>query len=131
LIEDVGRPDAAFRVDPKPPFSTLQLAAMIDGIHTEFILTTYSNLVFFVVTQLEKLGSLLLARRELTMEGEPTFAISSLLGRRDPEIEIYARKLVEVTSKRSAKPLLLSLALKDNSPSTFRQIIAFISKHVE
>lgn len=58
IEELTGRPDKAFRADPKAPFTTIQRAAVIEGVHTEFILTSYSNMIFFVITQNEKLGSI-------------------------------------------------------------------------
>lgn len=76
-------------------------------------------------------GAQMLSKRELTLEGEATYSVTPLLGKRDPEIEIYARKLIEVTSQNSPKPLMLSLSLKNPTPATFRQIVAFVSKNIE
>jgi hypothetical protein len=61
-------------VAPPPPYTTtrrcpfiwcyylprayLQAAAVIDGVHTELVATRYSNLIMVVVTQFNKIGSL-------------------------------------------------------------------------
>ena len=42
----------------REPFQTKQFAAVIDGHRTEFILSSYSDYLFFVITQLDKLGTL-------------------------------------------------------------------------
>ncbi len=40
------------------PLKNIQVAALIDGVHTEFILTKYANCLFVIVTQTEKLGTI-------------------------------------------------------------------------
>jgi len=113
------------------PFRTKQWCSEVEGIRTEFILSTYSNQLFFVITQLEKLGTLIEARADLSLEGDSTtFTVNTLLGKRDPSLEVYARELISFTSQTSPKPLLLSIALKQTSPSIFKTILEQIKKNI-
>lgn len=42
----------------KFPLKNTQVAAIIDGNHTEFILSKYSNCIFVMITQLGKPGTI-------------------------------------------------------------------------
>ncbi|KAL6068589.1 Proteasome assembly chaperone 3 [Balamuthia mandrillaris] len=102
--------------------STKQFAAVINGVHTEFILTPFADRIFIVITQLGKLGTLITASKETNdvMSGEPqeaNYAIDVLLGKRDePLLALYARRIVElICAKHARRSLLLSLCLKDHS----------------
>lgn len=44
--------------DERAPFSTLTLAYNIDGTYTDIILSTYSNQLFFSITQLGTFGTI-------------------------------------------------------------------------
>eukprot|EP01128_Nolandella_sp_AFSM9_P002676 TRINITY_DN13056_c0_g1_i1.p1 TRINITY_DN13056_c0_g1~~TRINITY_DN13056_c0_g1_i1.p1 ORF type:complete len:135 (+),score=25.45 TRINITY_DN13056_c0_g1_i1:1-405(+) len=112
------------------PFSRLQFTESVCGVTTEFLLTTYSNYLFFIVTQTGKLGTLFKASCERNVEGEATYSATAVLGKRDPEMEVYARAIVEVTSEVSAKPLLLALALNETSPAIFREVLAVVKRRI-
>ena len=71
------------------------------------------------------------ARMETTPDGEKSYLVSTLLGRQDTETEVYGRKLIEITSATAAKPLLLALALKQTSLSTFKHIINLVRTHIQ
>ena len=55
-----------------------------------------------------------------------------LLGRRDDEhLEVYARTLIEMISKRvpDAGPLLLSISIREHSSEMFRAVLREIDEH--
>mgnify|MGYP006124913093 CR=1 FL=1 len=55
-----------------------------------------------------------------------------LLGRRDDEhLEVYARTLIEMISKRTpdAGPLLLSISIREHSNEMFRGVLREIDDH--
>eukprot|EP00958_Prasinococcus_capsulatus_P023325 scaffold3428_cov379-Prasinococcus_capsulatus_cf.AAC.34 len=54
----------------------------VQGVHTEFLVSFYSNRVLVVITQLKKLGTLVSARRDTT-DGPDVYSVSTLLGKRD------------------------------------------------
>ena len=61
---------------------------------------------------------------------DASYTIKVLLGKRDSDIlEIYARQLVEDVARYSCLPLLLAVALKDESMDTLKQIVALIQQN--
>lgn len=70
-----------------------------------------------------------MARRDETLDGEASYSVTSLLGKKDSACEIYARRIIEITSARSPKPLVLALALTrahEDDPAVFRAICAIV-----
>uniref|UniRef100_A0A6B2LSG0 Uncharacterized protein n=1 Tax=Arcella intermedia TaxID=1963864 RepID=A0A6B2LSG0_9EUKA len=110
---------------------TKQWCCNIEGTKTDFILCSYSNRLFFVITQLEKLGTLMEASSDLSAEGETTYSVRTLLGKREPTSEVYARELISLTYPLAPKPLLLALSLKATSPTIFKTIIAQIKQNIQ
>ena len=122
---------------------------VVCGVPTKFALTLYSNRVFVVLTQTENLGTMVRAllpssRRRCTHNslsrcsqiqahadspldaGRTSYSTRVLFGRRDDEaLEVYARTLVELISKRSptAGPLLLAISIREHSAEMFRSVM--------
>lgn len=66
----------------------------------------------------------------MTISGEPNYTISTLIGKRDSEIlNVYARQIIELVGSASSKPVLLGIALVDESKSTFRTIMDILEKN--
>lgn len=107
---------------------TAHVAATIDGVHTEVVLKDFSNRIFVIVTQTDKLGSLLDARLPF-INVDPQNQVpkvSVLLGNREcPMSVICARQLTERIG--TTKPVLLAISLKKDRPrSTLRAILQLI-----
>lgn len=66
------------------------------------------------------------AQQDLNGEGEASYSVKALLGKKNPEWKVYARRLIEITSRKSAKQLLLALSLKETSPQIFREVMKVI-----
>lgn len=100
----------------------------IDGIPTTFILQPYSDRVFIIVTQSDKLGTILSAGFDVTLAGAESYHVQTLMGKRDvPELELCARQVIQAMKTAGCnKPLLLSLALKSHDLPTMHAIIAKI-----
>lgn len=66
------------------------------SLQTEIICTSYSDRIFVLISQCNKVGSLLTASHERSSDGGgKLFNINTLLGRRDdPLLNIYASKPV-------------------------------------
>eukprot|EP01116_Phalansterium_solitarium_P006982 TRINITY_DN19436_c0_g1_i1.p1 TRINITY_DN19436_c0_g1~~TRINITY_DN19436_c0_g1_i1.p1 ORF type:complete len:177 (+),score=65.89 TRINITY_DN19436_c0_g1_i1:70-600(+) len=107
--------DAGPANKPKFPVATRQVAAVIDGRHTEIVLMAYADHTFIVVSQNNKLGTLMYAARDqdkYITEGEARFSVSTLLGRRDdPLHDVFARQIVELVCSTSKLPLPVVLSL--------------------
>ena len=107
--------------------------AVVCGVPTRFVLTAYTNRIMVVVTQTKNMGTLLLARNDNPQNPSATcYSVRVLLGRRDDEaVEVYARTLVELISKRApdAGPLLLAISIKEHSNDMFRSILKEIEEN--
>eukprot|EP00639_Heterosigma_akashiwo_P005173 CAMPEP_0194569516 /NCGR_PEP_ID=MMETSP0292-20121207/7195_1 /TAXON_ID=39354 /ORGANISM="Heterosigma akashiwo, Strain CCMP2393" /LENGTH=120 /DNA_ID=CAMNT_0039419771 /DNA_START=103 /DNA_END=465 /DNA_ORIENTATION=+ len=110
----------------------IQSAAIIDGIHTEFVISIFDDRVFVLVTQMKKMGTLVSVEAEgagagaLGLGGGSGYSVSVLLGRRDdPLLAVYARQVMERVCSSLQRPLLLGIALKPEGrgTSTFEAII--------
>eukprot|EP01111_Echinosteliopsis_oligospora_P003667 TRINITY_DN15760_c0_g1_i1.p1 TRINITY_DN15760_c0_g1~~TRINITY_DN15760_c0_g1_i1.p1 ORF type:complete len:150 (+),score=16.58 TRINITY_DN15760_c0_g1_i1:18-467(+) len=115
------------------PLRTQHVALKVNDVHTEFIITPFSDHLFIAITQTEKLGTLFQAYKtsgEMTASGEPNYSVTTLLGKRDDDIlNIYARQIIELVGEKTSKPLILALALQDSSKPTFRAIMEILSSN--
>jgi proteasome assembly chaperone 3 len=105
---------------PSFPMKIQQFAARINNIHTEFVIMYYSNQLFFLVTQLNKLGTIIQVKKypelsERLSEEESCFSIRILLGKRnEPTLELCARQLMEIVRNNYPQnSIILSIALKE------------------
>lgn len=97
----------------------------IDGIPTTFLIEPFADRIFIIVTQLNKLGTILSASVDVTLAGAESYSVQVLMGKRDiVETEFCARNIMShIRSTGSNKPLLLSLALTNHKLSTIRAVI--------
>eukprot|EP01112_Ceratiomyxa_fruticulosa_P007464 TRINITY_DN1940_c0_g1_i3.p1 TRINITY_DN1940_c0_g1~~TRINITY_DN1940_c0_g1_i3.p1 ORF type:complete len:150 (-),score=25.44 TRINITY_DN1940_c0_g1_i3:148-597(-) len=120
------------------PVQSKLVAAKINGIHTEIVLNVYSDQIFVIITQNQKLGTLICANKvdgDLTPSGTPNYSMYTVLGKRDDTIsEIYARQLVQFVGNtdKGSRPLLLAISLlpqKDENEwkSTFNAVMNLIA----
>mmetsp|Transcript_3768 Transcript_3768/g.5260 ORF Transcript_3768/g.5260 Transcript_3768/m.5260 type:complete len:161 (-) Transcript_3768:5-487(-) len=128
----------------KFPVGVRHVATEIDGNHTEIIINTFASHVFIIVTQTDKMGTMIQASRD---QGElddglsePSFSMKVLIGKRENPLHvIYARQLIELISSTSAmyRPLLLGISLKGEDitseqlhdpkiKSTFKQVMDIV-----
>ena len=92
------------------------------------MVTHYSDRVFVVVTQTNKLGSILSASAEHSGQGT-IFHVRNLLGRRDdPLLNMYARNIAEEVAKTTTRPLLLAVSLSEEgrAPQVFQEVLSAV-----
>mmetsp|Transcript_64392 Transcript_64392/g.184973 ORF Transcript_64392/g.184973 Transcript_64392/m.184973 type:complete len:171 (-) Transcript_64392:15-527(-) len=135
-----GMPMPMGRRGPQGPKS-IQFAASIAGVDTDFVITDFGTQVFIVITQAKKIGSMIEATVSETRE-DPLdldegrdgrlYEVKVLFGdRRLEHYRTYARALVElVASKGSRKSMLLGIALKEHSVEGFRQVLAEVRARI-
>merc|ERR1719201_2776833 len=81
---------------------TRQTAALIDGQRTEVVIMSFHDRVLVVVTQLGKIGTVIEAHADPTIDRKPSFTINTLIGKRDqPILMLCARQIVQEISKLS------------------------------
>ncbi|CAM6102561.1 unnamed protein product [Calypogeia fissa] len=110
------------------PVASKRVSTEIQGVKTELVLCGYDDSILVVATQIGKIGTLLSARKEEAYGGGPTYNVHTLMGKRDePFLAACARQLIENMSESgSTRSLVLSLGLKDHSPTTLKSIIQFV-----
>merc|ERR1711990_873857 len=97
-------------------------ACVVDGIHTDIVITPFANRTFVVITQTGTMGNTMVeASCDSSVDGRAgSYTVRTCCGRfDDPVPEVYARQLAE----RLGQPILLSIAMKDSSPAAFRTIV--------
>jgi proteasome assembly chaperone 3 len=81
-----------------------------------FCIEVYSDKVFVIITQLDKIGTLMKAWSEPKSDGGLIYQVSTIMGKRDdPLLHIYARQIIERLSKTTDKQLLLAISLQPES----------------
>lgn len=103
--------------------------AKINGIHTDIFINNYSNQYFIVLTQLQKLGTLVSVEKDTAhSEGETKAVYSTkvLLGREDDQVHAAGRFLVEQLGL--SKPVIFSFGLQDLSVPVLRAICQLLKE---
>jgi hypothetical protein len=119
------------------PFRLKQFAAIIDNVHTEFVITDYGDQIFFIITQLNKLGTILRGKKDSIIGNSADecslYSVQTLLGKRDDSLlELFARQLTEMVNANSPqKSVVLAISLKDgqSSSQTLKKILSLLRKH--
>mmetsp|Transcript_3352 Transcript_3352/g.13393 ORF Transcript_3352/g.13393 Transcript_3352/m.13393 type:complete len:127 (-) Transcript_3352:756-1136(-) len=100
----------------------------VGEIPTEIVVQGFEDTIFVVITQMKKLGSMILSVPERVGTDSCLFESQVLFGRRDdPLLVLYARQLAEEISKQTTfdRKLLVCIALRDEgrTPQAFQEII--------
>jgi proteasome assembly chaperone 3 len=125
------------------------------GVPTKFVLTAYSNRIFVLVSQTDSMGTLVSPHRSSHHAPMPPYSLHScglqinaeadrpldptsgsyttrvLFGRRDDEtLEVYARTLIELISRRApvAGPLLLAISIREHSSDMFKGVMRVVEE---
>ena len=117
-----------------PPETVLQ-AALLSGVHTDLLITKYSDKLFISITQLGKLGTILLVEKEAvktgdsrTEDGRLVFSSQVLLGQDSEELQLLARVLAEKLNLSC--PLLLTVGVRQLSLPLVSDLVKFVSLHL-
>ena len=115
--------------------NTVLRAAVLSGVHTDLLITKYSDKLFISVTQLGKLGTILLVEKEAvktgdsrTEDGRLVFSSQVLLGQDSEELHLLARVLAEKLNLSS--PLVLSVGVKHLSLPLVTDLVKFVCLHL-
>ncbi|XP_063041541.1 proteasome assembly chaperone 3 [Engraulis encrasicolus] len=103
---------------PPELIKTKQAEKSINGISTQAVCSEFSNYIFVVLTQYGKIGTLVSITPD-TRTGDistPMYTTKVLLGKDEALTHVCAKHLATSISQESGnRPVLLGLALKDNS----------------
>ena len=111
-----------------PPESN-QSVYSLNGVRTELLILKFSDTILVSLNQLQRIGTVLLARHPLKLQIEdsdlaPT--IATLLGRDDTPTHTYARALIELIP--SEYSLLLFLGLKSHIPKEIPLVVRMVNE---
>lgn len=109
----------------KPTTFYKSICAKIDQVETEIVYADHTNKLFIIVTQYQKLGSLLTVTKEqaenLDSVAEAVYTVKHLFGVENPEQLAVARFIAEKLDIQ--KELCLFLCLKTYSPDIARAVV--------
>ncbi|XP_047072807.1 proteasome assembly chaperone 3-like [Lolium rigidum] len=110
------------------PVQHRSLSLDIKGNKTDIVITKYEDNYLVIVTQIGCMGTILTAKKDESVFSDPTYNVSVLFGKRDePLLLACARQLIEhISNSGSARPLVISLGLKDHSQGTLKDVICAI-----
>jgi len=133
LLEEV-QPE---RPEPKAPETAGPLTQVVGGlvasVHTDLVVTKYTDKTFVCVTQLGKLGTILQVERDQVRSGEGgggkvVYSSTVLLGQDSEEIQFLGRLLAEKC--QLSKPLILSVGVKGLSIKVALELVDFIIQNL-
>jgi proteasome assembly chaperone 3 len=129
----------------QPPFPVKvhQATKEVQGVETELVEMLFSNMVFIIITQIGKIGTLIQVSKDEVSgnaanyddeSGDPSplisFTTHILLGKRDePLLGLCARQIAEDIVTTTTKSLLLGISLKNTSAETIREIVAWVKEN--
>jgi protein involved in ribonucleotide reduction len=96
--------------------SSSHVSILMNDIHTEIIMFSYSNNIHIIITQVGKPGTIISASSEeklvKELDEEKIFETKTIFGKKDNEIyDLLARRLIQSISTNSKKKLILNVAL--------------------
>jgi hypothetical protein len=107
----------------------VNLPIEIGGNRIDIIVSTYSDRVFIVITELPGFGMLINAAAEIFPDGSVEYNITTLLGDREEELlTLLARRLIEIIHRDTALPMLLSVALQSPSEGIIRALLSHLEE---
>lgn len=79
------------------------------------ICSTYADRHFVVITQMDKIGTLISGRPVVGIDGAVHYEVNTLFGKRDDQLlHVYCRQIIEQIHKSgSSMPVLLAISLRE------------------
>jgi hypothetical protein len=97
----------------------VQTELIVGGSTLTIICSTYADRHFIVVTQIDKIGTLVTGKAVAGIDGTVHYEVNILFGKRDDQLLlVYCRQIVEKIYKAgSSKPVLLAISLLEEGHS--------------
>lgn len=103
----------------------------INNIETEMRSQKFKNRILINITQCQSFGSILDIRKDeeqiMNAHSEIGISVRFLLGEQHPVYKVIGNKIGDAVFRETELPVLLTLALKDKTPDTFKKIVDKIS----
>ncbi|XP_046849253.1 proteasome assembly chaperone 3-like isoform X1 [Xenia sp. Carnegie-2017] len=114
----------------KPLIYTKQLTLEINHVSTSLICSNFGDKYFILVTQYGKIGTLVqIGEKCLINSGNvENIDMKVLLGKDEPLTYVYAKQIAKCLFASGVHfPILLGIALKDDTPETLKQLVRKIN----
>lgn len=113
---------------------TEKFGTLLAGIHTDLVISRFTDRTLIVVTQIRKLGKIVQVEKDqvkgpLPSGSRSVYTVSTLLGQNTEETVVLARILAEKLN--ITKPLVLCIGIKDLTPQTIKLIVKLILSKVQ
>ncbi|XP_050538455.1 proteasome assembly chaperone 3-like [Daktulosphaira vitifoliae] len=99
--------------------------ALLDGIHTDFIVALFENTIFIIVTQNSKLGTFYLYKPECLSTDDQGYDIKVLFGCEDENLTAGVASLLRALN--IDRRVIICLMLENSNFRTIRAIQEIIS----
>jgi len=96
------------------------VGALLDGVHTDFIVSIFEDSIFIVITQNSKLGTLYLFKPECLMSDTEGYELQTLFGREDDNLTSLVASLMRAL--KVDRRAIISLMLDNTSLRVVRAI---------
>ena len=109
---------------------TTQSVYLLNGIRTEISVAKFSDTILLSLTQIQRIGTILLARQPPNIIGDNdvTPQIETILGKDDTPTHLFARALVEHIPREFS--LVLFLGLKSHIPKDIHLVVRMLKENV-
>ncbi|XP_025406850.1 proteasome assembly chaperone 3-like [Sipha flava] len=104
------------------------VAALLDGVHTDFTVSVFEDIIFIVITQNSKLGTLYLFKPECLSSKDQGYDIKALFGREDDNLTSHIVSLM--LALNVDRRAIVSLMLSNTSFRTIRAIQEVLSSMI-
>ena len=101
----------------------------LNGVRTEIIILKFSDTIIVSLNQLQKIGTILLAKHPVKLQIEDsdlTPTVATLLGKDDTSTHLYARAIIEHIPPEYT--LVLFLGLKYHIPKEIHLVVRMINE---
>jgi hypothetical protein len=101
------------------------VAALLDGVHTDFVVSVFEDTTFIAVTQNSKLGTLYLVKQDCSTLEEQGYDIKVLFGREDDNQTSSIISLMRALNVNSRT--IISLMIENTNFRTLRAVQQVLS----
>jgi len=107
---------------------TTQWSENISGVNTDFVVTTFAESLFVVITQTKRIATMVSACIDDADAGNKIYSSKIIFGDRSKQYNaIYGRSLIELVNKQGVQSLVLGLSVAEGS-DTFNQIMGSLKE---
>ena len=109
------------------------ISTIINNYSTGIIAKRFPNRIAIFITQCQSFGTIMNIVKDDNNDFRPDsseipFTVELLLGVEETIYKVVARKIASIVFKETNLPVLLTIALKDRSQKTFRELLDALVK---